>query len=215
MRNPRRLGPTNPLLLATEGAYLGVSECYTELIRSGNDSPRLALHRLHRWLLIGVAFLLLGSWVAYGPGLPRISGERPVREQLAGARAAYPSVRGRLTGGFVRSPQAVASLSELRQILRAAEREQQRSPSPRARADLAIVQLFAGEPEKALGNLETAARGSQDPSILSDLAVLLIDGTPRERIRGLGLARQAAAGTSKNTERIPQVASSLHSSHLS
>ncbi len=195
MRNPGRLGLTNLPLLAAVGAYLGVSECYTELIRSGNDSPHLALPRLHRWLLIGAGFLLLGSWATYGPGLPRTSGERPVREQLVNARAAYPSVRGRLTGGFVRSPQADASVSELRQILRTAEREQQRSPSPRARADLAIVQLFASEPEKALGNLETAARDSQDPSILSDLAVLLIDGTPRERIRGLGLARQASAGS--------------------
>ncbi|HEX5716029.1 MAG TPA: hypothetical protein VF179_07710, partial [Thermoanaerobaculia bacterium] len=78
-------------------------------------------------------------------------------------------------------------LEEVREILREA-----RSRSPRALADLALVQFLAGEREKARATLEMAARGSRDPSILSDLAAVLLDTLPpSEKIRALDVARQA------------------------
>jgi len=78
-------------------------------------------------------------------------------------------------------------LEEVREIRRTA-----RSQSPRALADLSLVQLLAGERKKARATLETAARGSQDPKILSDLAAVLLDTLPpSEKIRALDVARQA------------------------
>jgi CHAT domain-containing protein len=117
------------------------------------------------------------------------------RARLAAAASSVRPLRGRLSGGFPHAANLgdgveVEELSGLgREIERAA-----RSRSPRALADLGVLQLLAGQRGKARAALEAAARGSRDPSILSDLAALLLDTLPpSERIRALDVARQAAA----------------------
>ena len=117
------------------------------------------------------------------------------RAKLVEALVPVRLVRGRLTGGFLYAPlgtaKAPAPSKELRGQI---EREAQRSGSPGARADLALLYLAAGERQKARTILEAAARDSSDPAILSDLAAVLLATLPAsERIRALDVARQAAA----------------------
>lgn len=145
------------------------------------------------WFLSAVAAALLALWLS--PGL-RFMGLAisSNRAQLVEALGPVRLVRGRLMGGFSHAPLGATEVPKrLGEVKGKIEREA-RSRSPRALADLALLHLAAGQPNKARLTLEAAARGSGDPAILSDLAAILLDKLPAsERIRALDVARQAAA----------------------
>lgn len=124
---------------------------------------------------------------------PANSGSLADRGKHAEALEPVRRFRGRLTGRFSYAPHSGAGIPDV-QGFGDLRKEVERSGSPRAQADLGLVQFLAGETEKAQATLTAAAAwGSKDASILSDLAAVLLDTLlPAEKVRALDVAYKAA-----------------------
>lgn len=128
----------------------------------------------HAVWLLGVAGLVFLDACGARPG--RQPGSSPARSELFAALGPARFCEGRVTGGLAYAPYrrgaAGRKLSvRLARAVALAEGKEANSPGVAALADLAIVKLLAGKPERAVQNLELAAeRAPRDARVLADLS---------------------------------------------
>jgi CHAT domain-containing protein len=147
----------------------------------------------------------LGIALAGGGALScRGADRRPsARGELIAALGPWRATEGRLTGGFAYAPLTAAarplqrSDPALRRALQRIQSAGARHPSAQALGDLAIVELLAGQVERAVSLLEQAAASEPgNAPLLSDLAAAYLDragdgARPYDLVRALATVDQA------------------------